>query len=432
MLWKHTASTRDDEKFMTEAPLISVKEALERVLTVFTPLPSEQVALMQASGRVLAEDVIAQDDLPRFDNSSMDGFALHPADRPASPDQTVELEVVADIPAGTQPTLTLNPGQAARIMTGAPLPEGTDCVVPVEDTDFPYRTTQALPPHVKVYRFPPSGSNIRPRGQDAAKNEVLLPAGRLLHPAAVALLASLGYLSVAVTRRPRVGILSTGDELVSPGETLAPGQIYESNSIMLGGLVTQAGAIPQLLGVVADDHAAVEQKLTEALAARPDLILTSAGVSVGVYDYVRQVIEENGRLELWRVNMRPGKPFTFGHYKDIPIIGLPGNPVSAFTGFMVFVQPVIQRLLGHTETQPLRFKARLAHDIHSDGRESYLRAVVASQGEDFIVHLNSHQGSGNLLSIVRANALLIVPAGVKSLPAGAKVDVWLLTDTHGI
>jgi molybdopterin molybdotransferase len=314
-------------------------------------------------------------------------------------------------------------------MTGAPLPAGADCVVPVEDTDFPYRETRDLPETVRILRFPTVGVNVRPHGQDALAGQPILYASQRLTPPAVALLATLGLADVMVHRLPRVGILSTGDELVKPGQLLPPGHIYESNSWMISGLTAQAGAIPLQLGVAADEPEVIRRRLNQAIDAGVDLILTSAGVSVGVFDYVRQVIEEDGKLDLWRVNMRPGKPLAYGHYRATPIIGLPGNPVSAYVGFLVFVAPVIQRMAGLPHQPRNLRRARLEQTITSDGRESYLRVQVKPGLNGLTAALVAHQGSGNLLSIVRANALLIVPSGVKSLAAGDEVDIWLLGES---
>jgi len=414
---------------MNDTPLLPVNTALEKILSAFSPGPAESVTLLHAIGRVLAEDIVSTIDLPPFDNSSMDGFALNPADRPVSTDMPITLKVVADIPAGSQPSFTLIPGQAARIMTGAPVPEGADCVVPVEDTNFPYRETRERPDQVVIQHFPPAGGNIRPRGQDAKANQPLIKPGRILKPADAALAASLGYANLQMVRQPQVAILSTGDELAAPGTVLEPGKIYESNATLIGGLTAKAGGSPMLLGIARDEPGIIQDKLDEAVTSGVDLILTSAGVSVGAFDYVREVIESNGVLNLWRVNMRPGKPLMFGSYKGVPVIGLPGNPVSAFTGFMIFVVPVIERLLNLENPGRTYHKAILEQPIRSDGRESYFRAVITQGEQRLTARLSAHQGSANLLSIVKANGLLIVPAGVKSLPEGAEVDVWPFTDT---
>jgi molybdopterin molybdotransferase len=377
---------------------------------------------------VLARDISASTDLPLFDNSSMDGFALRAADvAGASPDSARTLRVVADIPAGTQPTIFLAGGEAARIMTGAPLPAGADAVIPVEETDFQNRAAGLPAPElVKVLKAVQTGENVRPRGMDVHTGESILQAGHLLKPQDLGLLAMLGEARVQVHNRPRVALLSSGDELLAVDAPLESGKIRDSNSYTLAALVESAAAEVIRLGVAADRREAVEALVEQAAALRVDMILSSAGVSVGAFDFVKEVVESKGRLDFWRVNMRPGKPLAFGEYRGIPFIGLPGNPVSAFVGFEVFVRPALGRLGGLKTADRLTVRVRLGEAVESDGRESYLRAEVREEGGVLIAHLSGHQGSGNLLSLVRANALLIIPAGVKSAPAYQEVDAWML------
>ena len=402
--------------------LLSVQEAQAHILAAFQAVETEEAAVTACTGRVLGEEIRAAADLPAFDNSSMDGFAVRAADvSAAAPEAGVTLEVIGDIPAGSVPGFRLEAGQAARIMTGAPLPAGADAVVPVEDTD---RTRNGAPGRVVVYAAVRAGQYVRPRGQDIRQGQLLLPRGRLLKPQDAGLLASIGRERVKVYRRPRAALLSSGDELVPPGQPLGPGQIYDANRYTLAALLERAGAEVFPLGIARDDPRQVEALLRRGLELHVDLIVTSAGVSVGAFDYVRHVIEEHGQLSLWRVNMRPGKPLAFGSFEGIPLIGLPGNPVSAFVGCRVFVIPVIRRLSGAAPGGELRFTAQLAHPIESDGRESYLRAIVHPEAGRLVASLTGHQGSGNLYSLVQANALLIIPSGVKSLPAGSEVEVW--------
>lgn len=408
--------------------LLSVAEARERILSHFQPVAAERLSLAECSQRVLAVDVAAAADLPPFDNSSMDGFAVQAADLlEAAPASPRTLRVVADIPAGSQPTIVLMPGQAARIMTGAPLPQGADAVVPVEDTDFQNRAAGApAPEQVQVFQSVKPGDSTRPRGMDVRAGEIVLRAGRVLKAPELGLLAMLGEANVSVHRKPRVALLSSGDELVPVDEALTPGKIHDSNSYMLAALLESANVEVLHLGVAADRREAVEALLVKAFAQKADLILTSAGVSVGAFDYVKEVIELNGRLDFWRVNMRPGKPLAFGEYRGIKLIGLPGNPVSAFVGFEVFVRPALGRLSGSGTVGRPTVRMRLGEEIESDGRESYLRAEVREENGVLTAYLSGHQGSANLLSLTRANALLIIPAGVKSAPAHREVDAWML------
>jgi molybdopterin molybdotransferase len=236
----------------------------------------------------------------------------------------------------------------------------------------------------------------------------------------------LGVAEVPIYGRPRVALLSSGDELIPVDEPLRPGKIRDSNTYTLAALIDEAGAEVVRLGIAADRRESVEGLLANAAAQKVDLILSSAGVSVGAFDFIKDVVEAQGELNFWRVNMRPGKPLAFGRYKNIPFIGLPGNPVSAFVGFEVFVRPALERLSGLEAASRPRVRVRLAEDVSSDGRESYLRVNVREESGILSAYLAGHQGSGNLLSIVQANALLIIPAGVKSLAAGMEADAWLL------
>ena len=408
--------------------LLSVDEARSRILSHFKPIGTETLPLAECACRVLATDVAAQNNLPSFDNSAMDGFAVIASDlADAAPSSPRTLKVVADIPAGTSPDVTLIPGQAARIMTGAPMPAGADAVIPVEETDFQDRTPGIFAPNaVTVYKALNAGDYVRAQGTDVQSGQPVLQSGHQLRPQDLGLLAMLGVADVPVYGRPRVALLSSGDELIPVDAPLRPGKIRDSNTYTLAALIDDAGAEVIRLGIAADRREAVESMLENAAMQKVDLILSSAGVSVGAFDFIKDVVEAQGELTFWRVNMRPGKPLAFGRYKDIPFIGLPGNPVSAFVGFEVFVRPALERLSGLETRSRSRVRVRLAEEISSDGRESYLRANVREENGILSAQLAGHQGSGNLLSIVQANALLIIPSGVKSLAAGQEVDAWLL------
>jgi molybdopterin molybdotransferase len=408
--------------------LLSVDEARLRMLSHFKPIGTATLPLKECARRVLATDVDARNDLPSFDNSAMDGFAVIASDlADAGPASPRTLKVVADIPAGTSPDLTLTPGQAARIMTGAPMPKGADAVIPVEETDFHERTPGTpAPKTVTINKALQAGDYVRAQGTDVQIGQPVLETGHKLRPQDLGLLAMLGVGEVPVYRKPRVALLSSGDELVPVDAPLRPGKIRDSNTYTLSALLEDGGAEVLNLGIAADRREAVEELLEKAAAQGVDLILSSAGVSVGAFDFIKDVVEAQGELTFWRVNMRPGKPLAFGKFKDIPFIGLPGNPVSAFVGFEVFVRPVLERMGGLETTGRPRVRVRLAENVTSDGRESYLRADVHEENGILSARLAGHQGSGNLLSIVQANALLIIPAGVKSLAADTEVDAWLL------
>lgn len=407
--------------------LLSVKAARRRIVKNLYPVGTENVPLARGLGRILAAD-IPSIDLPLFDNSSVDGFAVRASDLvSASPSTPRKLKLVADIPAGTVSSVRLQAGEAARIMTGAPVPDNATAVIMLEDTDSAGTPPGARAPRwMTAYASIKPGTNIRRRGSDLKRGRKSLRAGRRLRSQDLGLLAMLGLSRVPVFRRPRIALLSTGNELVPPGRPLRPGGIRDTNSTTLAALTAEQGCDLIQLGVARDTRRAIKKMLDQAVVQRAHLILSSAGVSVGALDLMRAVVREHGKLHFWRVNVRPGKPLAVGEYRGVPFIGLPGNPVSAFVGFELFVREALGRLGGLERIVRRSLLVSLAEPVESDGRESYLRAVVTEKNGSYLARLTGHQGSGNLLSLVQANALLVVRAGVKSLAAGDQVEAWLL------
>lgn len=365
-------------------------------------------------------------DFPPFANSSMDGYAVISADlSDASPNFPVRLEVIEDVPAGYSPIIHLESGKASRIMTGAMLPQGADGVIPLEFTTES-QDGREIACHTPIT----PGDYIRPLGHDFHKNDILIPFATRLDPRHIALLSSLGFVTIPVFRKPRVAILTSGSELIPPGSQLEPGKVIDTNSILLSSMVEEANGDPIKLGIAKDDPDDIRRLLNIAVDLRPDLIITSAGVSVGKYDYIKEIISEKGEIAFWKVNLRPGKPFAFGTYNGIPFLGMPGNPVSTFVTFLLFAKPLIQKLSGISQPIQQIFTAQSLEQINSDGRESYLRATATSSasGKILVKLTESHQGSGNIFGLTTSNALLIVPNGVKSLPIGAKVKIILIGD----
>ena len=408
--------------------LLSVHDAQLKILKNIKPVHEETIPLAMAYNRVLSTAIKSPIDFPTFANSSMDGFAVRSTDiEDAAPDTPVALEVIGDIRAGSIPNGSISVGQSMRIMTGAMLPDGSDAVIPVEHTDIDYRHTGTpLPKKVTIFYSVSSGANIRPVGQDIKTGEIVLEVHSQLRVQEIGFLAMIGVSMVPVFCRPKVAILSSGDELIPVGEPLTHGKIHDSNTYMLKGLVNKYGSEVIDLGIVGDNLDDVKTLLDKAVEKGVDLILSTAGVSVGAYDFVRTAVESYGNLDFWRVNMRPGKPLAFGDYRGIPIIGLPGNPVSAFVGFEVFVKPGLETLAGILASVRRTVRVRTTQPIESDGRESYLRAVIKQREGIWEAALTGHQGSGNLRSIVAANALLLIPSEVKFLPSGTEVDAWIL------
>lgn len=399
---------------------ISVQEARRSVLATVAPLPGERVPLLQAVGRVLASPLVADLDLAPFDNSAMDGFAVRCADlAPATPEAPVWLRVVDHVAAGAVARLPVGPGEAIRIMTGAPLPEGAEAVVMVEhvrvEGDGGIGATVGFPgPAV-------AGQNIRRRGEDVRRGEVALPAGAVLNPAAIGLAAACGWPEVPVHRRPRVAVLSTGDELVEPHERPGPGQIRNSNTWALAAQVLDAGGVPVVIGTVRDTAAATREALLRG--AGTDFIVASGGVSVGDFDYVRPVLDELGHTLFHRVDMRPGNPQTFGLVRGVPFMGLPGNPTSAFLGFELFVRPALRRMAGHTALDRPRVRATLATEARKRATENHYFRAILSRGEaGWRVLPAGGQSSALLSPAARANALMVLPRGQDRYPAGTEVE----------
>jgi len=413
---------------MSEAEYLTVQQALTAVLAGVAVLPAERVPLLDALGRVLAQDVVAQVSLPPFANSSMDGYALIAADlADASPDNPATLRVIGDVAAGAVLDVTVARGTAVRIMTGAPLPPGADAVVPVEDTNEAWRNRERpLPTQIQVNRSVQPGDYIRHPGEDIEAGHTILVKGHVLRPQEVGVLASLGVSEVEVIRRPRVAILATGDELLEIDQPLQPGKIRNSNGYTQAAQVLALGAEPIVLGIAGDTETAVRQKLQEGLDAQADLFISSAGVSVGAYDVVKAVLEQEGNVGFWRVRMRPGKPLAYGSYHGVPYLGLPGNPVSAMVSFERFARAAILKMSGKALLDRPTVQATVREEIHSDGRESYLRAVVTRSGSGYEATQTGDQGSHIMTSLVRANALLIVPEAVYTVVPGSQLTAWML------
>jgi molybdopterin molybdotransferase len=396
------------------SPLLSVEEARDRILSLASLTESELVSIEQAAGRVPAEtSILASVDVPPFANSSMDGFALRAADAPG------ELPIVGEAAAGAASLPMLEAGTAVRIMTGALLPLGADAVVPIEEAELIGEDRVGLPPTAV-------GANVRPRGHDTRAGERIELPIEPLTPATIAMLASLGIGQITVRRRPRVAILSTGDELAAPGDPLSPGQIHDANTPALAAAVLEAGGEPVVLPRVRDEPAAIERALRAAVSAA-DLVVASGGVSVGRYDHVRAAIERLGELGFWRIAVQPGKPLAFGSVGARPVVGLPGNPVSALVTFELFVRILLRGMLGMGGDGRFHVSARLDERVPKDrDRRAYLRVIVRSGPDGWEASPAGGQGSAQLRSLAAANALLVVPEGEPAGEAGARYDAILL------
>jgi len=395
---------------------MSADDALARILAGVPTLPAVQTPLLDALGLVLAEDITAERDVPPFRNSAMDGYAVRGDDVVSAP---VELRVVGEVAAGGFPDREVGPGEAMRIMTGAPVPDGADTVVRVEDTDNASDI-------VTITASTPKGMAIRHAGEDLQKGERILEAGTVLRAAEIGLLASVGRARVRVRKRPRIAVFSTGDELVDLDAPLERGKIRDSNRYTLASAVRAAGAEPWVGGIVPDSPEALRAALREGLAA--DAIVTSGGVSVGDHDHLKPVLAELGTIDFWAIAIRPGRPLAFGELTDgerhVPIFGLPGNTVSALVTFEIFVRPALLRMQGRANVARPRAKARLLEPVDKIGSLRFFARGIHDP-EAGTVRLTGPQGSGILRSMSLANCLIDLPVGPSRFDKGEIVDVIL-------
>jgi molybdopterin molybdotransferase len=402
--------------------MISVREALERVLRDISPGGAENVVLPQARGRVLAEAVQATRDVPSFRNAAMDGYAVRADDvAAAAPQHPVRLPILEVIGAGAVPRRTVEHGTATKIMTGSPMPDGADTVVRVEDT-------AEGDGQVSILARVSPGASVRHPGEDMKAGETVLTAGHVLRPADIGLLASLGVAVVRVARRPVAAILATGDELVELGQPLGPGQIVNSNAYTLAAAVEEAGGVARVLGIVRDTPETTRERFREAFSS--DLVLSTGGVSMGTFDLVRQTLAELGVEErFWKIAQKPGKPMTFGVRAGVPIFGLPGNPVSSLVCFYLYVRPALRRMQGlnhlhlpaitATAEEPLRTAA---------GLTEFVRCTVTGEPGAYRVRATGSQSSGVLRSLSLGQGLIVVPPEVTTIERGSTVRVILLNN----
>ena len=417
---------------------LTVEEALEKILGYVDRLSVEEKPLLDSLGQVLAEDAVSEFSIPPRDNTAMDGYAVRWDDiSTASPNSPINLKVIEELPAGKIAVKNVTEGVAIRIMTGAPMPDGADTIVPFEDTDELDRKSGPGPGGVdeigirKAWKI---GSNIRRAGEDVVPGAVIIKAGTVLRPSEVGVLASLGKPTVKIYRKPVVSVLATGDELLEVGEALAPGKIYNSNNYSVAGLVLRYGGVPKVLGIARDNMDSLQSKIAEGVDA--DMMITSAGVSKGDYDIVKDVLAQEGEIAFWMVKMKPARPLAFGLLKtrdtsgrmrEVPHLGLPGNPVSSMIAFEQFGRPALLKMQGKKDlTKPTVEAVMEDSIINTDGRRIFARAVVTKRNGQYYARTTGPQGSGILTSMSLANGLAIVPEDVESVGAGDLVEVQML------
>jgi molybdopterin molybdotransferase len=421
---------------MNDDGMISVEEARERILEVIQRLPAVPMPLADALGYVLAEDVTSSLTIPPLDNTAMDGYAVRAADtEDASPDSPVSLSVIGEVAAGYIYDGEVRPGTAVRIMTGAPIPRGADSVVPFEETDETagrvFGRFAKGRDHVGVFKAASAGNNVRSAGEDVKAGSLVMRAGTELHAAQIGVLASLGNASVRVYRRPIVAIVSTGDELLKLGQAHEPGKIYDANSYSVAALVAEGGGIPKPMGIARDTVEDLTAKIQDALVDA-DFLVTTAGVSRGDYDVVKDVLEREGEVGFWTVRMRPGKPLAFGTFpapdgRRVPHLGLPGNPVSSMVAFELFGRPALYKMAGREGWERPMVRV-ITEDrlVNPDGRRFLARAVVRERDGRYYASLTGSQSSGVLTSMALANALVICPEDQATVEPGDEADAMVM------
>jgi molybdopterin molybdotransferase len=418
--------------------MISVEEALAQILGKMHLLEEEEKPILEALGQVLSRDIASGIDVPQLTNSAMDGYAVRATDTKGATAGTPKvLKVIDTVAAGYVSRLNVTPGTAIRIMTGAPIPAGADAVVQFENTDEAERKGQSpkkTTGEIGVLEPVDLNMNVRLAGEDIKKGSVVFTKGTPVRPAAVGMLASIGIGKLWVTRRPIVAILSTGDELSDIGEPLPPGKIYNSNSYSIAALVLKYNGIPMLLGIGRDNEKDLTAKINQAKSA--DMLITSGGVSMGDYDMVKNVLAKEGEIGFWTVRMKPGKPLAFGiirgkdkagNVREIPHLGLPGNPVSSMVTFEIYVRPSIFKMMGKNRMNKPVIDAIMEDTAkNTDGRRFYTRAIISRRDGKYYAHLTGDQGSGILTSMSLANGLAIVPEDVKKIGPGETIKVMML------
>jgi molybdopterin molybdotransferase len=412
--------------------MISVEEALEKILSLVHVLEREERPLLDCLGQTLADDIYAPFSIPPGNNSAMDGYAVqYESIKGANHEQPSILHVIGESPAGDSKKFEVKPGTAVRIMTGALLPDGADVVIPFEETnEGTLKQTGTNATDIAIYREISRGSNIRQKGEDIVEGDLVMSKGTFLRPAEIGVLASLGMTIVPVVRKPVVAILATGNELVDIFQQRPPSKIYNSNSYSLAAQILRYGGIPKILGVARDEITELTQAIHRGLDA--DMLITTGGVSLGDYDIVKDVLAKEGEIHFWTVRMKPGKPLAFGtlttdNGKIIPHLGLPGNPVSAMITFEIFGRRALLKMMGRNNLEKPTIQAILYDGVvNTDDRRIYTRVWVTREGEEFHARLTGPQGSGILTSMSGANGLAIIPENVKETFPGTVVEVIML------